>query len=67
MQSSTEGPRGDVRMRPPRPEQRFVGPLGTPLKAPLAMFARVRPTQCSAPWPHAKLNWTSLWRLSHAL
>eukprot|EP00959_Pyramimonas_sp_CCMP1952_P090388 1892218-Pyramimonas_sp.AAC.1 len=42
--SSTEGPNGGARMRPPQPVQRFVAPYGAPPKAPVWMPACVRHT-----------------------
>eukprot|EP00959_Pyramimonas_sp_CCMP1952_P061149 1277873-Pyramimonas_sp.AAC.1 len=43
--SPTEGPNGCDHMRPRHPLQRFVAPLGTPSKAPMAVITCVRATQ----------------------
>eukprot|EP00959_Pyramimonas_sp_CCMP1952_P063428 1325452-Pyramimonas_sp.AAC.1 len=39
MGSSTEGPSGDARMRPPHPSQRSVAPWGVLPKAPVGVLA----------------------------
>eukprot|EP00959_Pyramimonas_sp_CCMP1952_P352542 7386205-Pyramimonas_sp.AAC.1 len=72
MGSSTEGPSGTARMRPPPPSLggSTEGPSGTVRMRPpppsTALAPCVSPTQHSASWPHGELHGESQWHRPHA-